>query len=85
MPTKHQRIPVTKDAELAEALAQVESQFRGRPTASVVHDLAVKGAEAFAREDVERREALERLIELFSGSADGIDLDVLERVEELAW
>src|SRR5207253_9402907 len=56
MPTKHRRIPVTNDQELADALARAEPYFRGAPTATIVHDLAVQGAPALERERREREQ-----------------------------
>src|SRR6266511_277916 len=85
MPTNHRRIPVTNDPELAEALARVASHFPGAPAARVVHDLAVKGAEALAREREGSEQALERLVELSTLRGDALDWDMLERVDELAW
>lgn len=84
VPTKHQRILVTKDAELADALARVESLFDETPTATIVHDLAVRGADAMLNEEERRRAAIERLIEWSTGD-DFLDRDVLERIDELAW
>ena len=85
MPTNHRRIPVTNDPELAEALARVASHFPGAPAARVVHDLAVKGAEAIAREREGSEQALERLVDLSTLRGDALDWDMLERVDELAW
>ena len=85
MPTRHRRIPVTNDPELAAALGRVAAQFSGVPAARVVRDLAIKGAEALEREQRARKEAIERLV-AFSTERQGlIDWDVLERVDELAW
>ena len=85
MPTKHQRIPVTNDEELAEALASVRSLFAGVPAARVVHDLAVRGAASLAAEERARDEAIGRLKELSANLERFVDLDVLERIDELAW
>ena len=85
LPTKHQRIPVTNDPELAEAIARVERYFPGVRTARVVHDLAVKGAETVARERADHEAAIERLVGFSTGRRDLIDWDVLERIDELAW
>jgi hypothetical protein len=85
VPTKHPRIPVTNDARLAEALARVAPHFQGLPTATVVHDLALKGAEALERERAERGRALERLVAFSTRREDLIDWDVLERLDEIAW
>ena len=85
VPTQHPRIPVTNDPELARALARVEHYFPDAPTARIVRELALKGAEAIEREQGDREAAIERLIALFTAPKDGIDLDVLERIDELAW
>jgi hypothetical protein len=85
MPTQHPRIPVTNDPELANALRRVEQYFPDAPAARVVRELALKGVEAIEREQDERGEAIERLIALFTQPNDGIDVDVLERIDELAW
>jgi hypothetical protein len=85
MPTKHQRIPVTNDPDLADALRRVEPHFQGAPAARIVHDLAIKGAEAMEREQDERAKAMEDLLFLFTKPNDSLDLDVLKRIDELAW
>ena len=82
MPTKHQRIAVTNDAQLREALARVEAIFNGVPTAKVVHDLAVKGAQAVVDDERRRRDAIQRLIEWSTG--DDMDRETLLRIDE-AW
>jgi len=85
MPTRHQRIPVTNDPELEDALRRVSRYYSGTPAARVVRDLALKGAEAIEREQRGKKEALERLVALSTERAAAIDWDVLERVDELAW
>lgn len=85
MPTQHPRIPVTKDGVLAEALASVAPLFPKKAPATVVHDLAVKGAEAVLEEQRMREGALSRLVALSTERTDALDWDVLEHVDELAW
>ena len=85
MPTRHRRIPVTSDPELTDALHRVAPHFAGAPAAKIVHDLALKGAEALEREQSQRREAIERLVDVASRRSDLIDWDVLERADETAW
>jgi hypothetical protein len=85
MPTRYRRIPVTSDPQLTDALARVEHHFAGAPTARMVRDLAIKGAEAIEREHEERDQAIERLIDLAARRTDWIDWDVLENIDELAW
>ena len=84
MPTKHPRIAVTKDAELAAALASVRGQFEGAPEARIVRDLAILGAEALTADEARRQELTERLI-AWSTSPDGIDREALRTVRETAW
>ena len=85
MPTRHQRIPVTNDPELADALRRVSRYYSGAPVARVLRDLALKGAEAVEREEHQQEAALERLVALSTERGAAIDWDVLERVDELAW
>jgi hypothetical protein len=85
VPTKHQRIPVTNDPELADALQRVARFYAGQPASRVIRDLAIKGAETVEREQSEREAAIERLIALTDGRSNLIDWDVVERIDELAW
>lgn len=85
MPTRHRRIPVTNDPELAEALARVEQFFAGAPAARIVRDLALRGARDLERERTERAEAIERLVEVASRRRNLVDWEVLETIEDTAW
>jgi len=85
MPTSWSRINVTNDPELRAALERVAPYFRGAPAARVVHDLAIRGAEELLRANGDREAAVERLIALSVERAPGIDWDVLERIDEIAW
>jgi hypothetical protein len=85
VPTKHQRIPVTNDPELAEALARVARFYAGQPASRVIRDLALKGAEAVEAAEARRAEAIEWLIEVSTKREDVLDWDALDRVDELAW
>jgi hypothetical protein len=85
MPTKHPRIAVTQDEELSAALEMVGAFLSDAPTATVVHDLAVKGAKALLVEREAEAAALERLIALSTERQTQVDWAVLEHVEELAW
>jgi hypothetical protein len=85
MPTKHERIGVVKDAALTSALDSVSAIVGPRtPAATVVHDLAIRGAQAL-RDDTARRSKL--LMELASWSTSDQppwDPEVLARIDELA-
>jgi predicted nucleic acid-binding protein len=80
MPTRHDRIPVTKDPELAAALERVASLVpAGAKPATLVHDLAVRGADALLAERRDDAEALEALIARSTGEDPGYDRDLLAR------
>jgi len=83
VPTKHQRVAVLKDEELAQALERVEALFPGVPAARVVHDLAIRGAEAALADAARRRAALEALVAWSTG--DDIDREALLTVRQTAW
>lgn len=86
MPTRFSRIPVTKDQALAEALDRVAPLVEpDRPAASLVHDLAIRGAEAMLAERQRDAEDIERLIERSTSADPGFDVDVARRIDELAW
>jgi hypothetical protein len=86
MPTRFARIPVTKDLALTEALDRVAPLVRpGQPAASLVHDLAVRGAEALLAERQHDAEGIERLIQRSTSADPGFDVDVAQRIDELAW
>jgi hypothetical protein len=85
--TRRQRITVTKDEALANALERMRPFFPGKPAAALVHDLAIKGAIAIEEDEprivdeVRRAEAMERLVE-WSITLPGLDRDVLLHAEE---
>ncbi|CAN5603879.1 hypothetical protein BH20ACT18_BH20ACT18_03350 [soil metagenome] len=84
MPTKHERIGVVKDQALAEALESVASLIGPKaPTATVVHDLAIRGAQAMCDEETGRRELLRELAHWSTSDDPPWDPDVLSRVDEL--
>lgn len=86
VPTRFARIPVTKDLALTEALDRVAPFIEPeQPAASLVHDLAIRGAEAMLAERQQDTAALERLIEHSTSADPGFDVDVAQRIDELAW
>lgn len=86
MPTHWKRIAVTQDPELTEALERVAPFYPDVAPARLVHDLAVKGAEAVEEERRRSTEAIEAAISLSIGrDRHLIDWEVLERIDELAW
>jgi CMP-N-acetylneuraminic acid synthetase len=68
VPTKHPRIQVTADPELAAALRRAKRREPGVAASRLLRDLALRGDVAAEEEDAsheaERRAAMEHLIEL---------------------
>jgi hypothetical protein len=85
--TRRQRITVTKDEALANALERMRSYWPGKPDAALIHDLAIKGAIAVEEdepkffEEIRRKKAMERPVD-WSKFLDGLDRDVLLHAEE---
>jgi len=84
MPTKHERIGVVKDEALQQALESVASIVGATPAATVVHDLAIRGARAIQDDAARRSELLRDLAEWSTGDAPPWDPDVLARIDELS-
>ncbi len=82
MPTKHRRIAIVEDEELAASLAEV-SPFVDEKTskAKLIRDLAMRGAERILEEQRGRREALERLAE-WSTTPGAMDREALLTARE---
>ncbi|MFZ1155056.1 MAG: hypothetical protein WAN93_09150 [Solirubrobacteraceae bacterium] len=86
MATRFDRIPVTKDLALAAALDRVIPLIgTNKPTATLVHDLAILGAEAFVEEQDLRSKQLAWVAEVTTSPETPWDLEVLEQIDELAW
>jgi hypothetical protein len=86
VPTRFTRIPVTKDLALAEALDRVAPLVEPKqPTATLVHDLAIRGAEELLAERGRQDDAIERLIERSTSTDPGFDVAVARQIDELAW
>jgi hypothetical protein len=77
MPTPHKRIPVTQDPELTEALHRVAPYYPNTAPARLVHDLALKGAEAIVAEQRLADDAIEQLVAFSTETRDLIDWRVL--------
>jgi hypothetical protein len=86
VPTRFARIPVTRDLALAEALDRVAPLLESdQPAATLVHDLAIRGAEVLLAERGQQADAIERLIERSTSADPGFDVEVAQRIDELAW
>ena len=85
IPTRHPRISVTNDPELDAAITRARIWMDGAPDATIVHDLAIRGAEAMAQDEELRREALDRLARWATDPDSSMDRETLVRIDELAW
>jgi hypothetical protein len=86
MPTRFARIPVTKDLALAEALDRVAPLVApNQPAATLVHDLAIRGADELLAEHGRQADAIEHMIERSTSTDPGFDVEVAQRIDELAW
>ncbi len=85
VPTRHPRISVTNDPALDEAITRARTWMNGAPEATIVHDLAIRGAEAMTQDETLRREALERLTDWATDTGSSLDRETLLRIDELAW
>jgi hypothetical protein len=71
---------------LVEALDRVAPLVApNQPTATLVHDLAIRGAEGLLAEHGRQAEAIERLIDRSTSIDPGFDVEVARRIDELAW
>jgi hypothetical protein len=84
--TRFDRIPVTKDPALAAALDRVTTIVgAGKPMATLVHDLAIRGADALVEEQQDRARELAWVAEATTSGEPPWDPKILERIDELAW
>src|SRR3954464_12688850 len=85
-PPRHDRIPVTKDPELAAALERVAPLVPvGTRPATLVRDLALRGADALLAERRDDHAAIERLIARTTAEDPGYDRAVLGAIDREAW
>ena len=81
MPSKHPRIAVTADTELAEALERVRvATGTHEPDATLVRRLAVEGANAEVEARHGRREAAEELMAVMDRGGFDLDLEAIDRL-----
>jgi DnaJ-domain-containing protein 1 len=86
VPTHRDRIAVTKDPELAAALERVASLVpAGIKPATLVRDLAVRGAEAMIADRDDHDAAVERMIARTTAENPGFDRDTLADIHREAW
>jgi hypothetical protein len=85
MPTKHSRIGVVEDPELHEAIEKVAPYFTGAARATIVHDLAVKGAELLLEQRARDANAIEALVKASTTRDGSIEWSVLDDIDRRAW
>jgi hypothetical protein len=86
MATRFARIAVTKDPALADALDRVAPFVDSdKPTATLVHDLAIRGVDALVEEKRDRTAQLAWVAKATTSPNPAWDREVLERIDELAW
>jgi hypothetical protein len=86
VPTSHDRIPVTKDPALAEALDRARALASpGIATATLVHYLAIRGAAALLADHQRDAEAIERLVRRTTSGDPRYDPDILADIDRLGW
>jgi hypothetical protein len=85
MPSKHPRIAVTSDPELAGALERVRVATGTREAdATLVRRLAVEGAQAELDAREQRRAAAEALLSAMDDGGFDLDLDAIDRLNQAA-
>jgi hypothetical protein len=86
MATRFNRIAVTKDPALAAALDRATPILgAGKPAATLVHDLAIRGADALVEEQRSRTQQLAWVARVTTSPKTLWDSEVVERLDELAW
>lgn len=85
MPSKHPRIAVTSDPELAGALERVRvATGTAEADATLVRRLAVEGAHAELDARDQRRAAAEGLLSAMDDGEFDLDLDAIDRLNRAA-
>lgn len=79
MATKHPRVQVTVDPELAQAMAAVDAHPASR--SGLIRDLAIRGAEVALEERGKHAKAIEMLCKIADGEI-AYDFAALEEVIE---
>jgi len=86
MPTSYDRILITKDPALAEALDRAAAIVKpGIASATLVRDLAIRGAQAMLADQQQDAEAIERLVKRTTAQDPGYDPEVLADIDRLGW
>ena len=84
MPTRHPRIPVIEDPELARALERARPLVDARSKPALLRALALRGAEQVMGEEARRAALLERLAD-WSTDPEGLDWGAGREAHERGW
>ena len=84
VPTRHPRIPVIEDPELAAALARAAPLVAARSKPALLRELALRGADQVVDEAARRNALLERLAE-WSTDPDGLDWEAVREAHDRGW
>jgi len=85
MASRHPRVQVPRDPELERAIGRARAAMgASTPTSQVVHELALRGAEAVESDRAVAKRAVDFAIEVADG-ASGLDLESLRTARERAW
>lgn len=82
---RHSRVQVPRDPDLERAIRRGRAVLgASAPTSRVVHELAVRGAEALESDQAAERRAAEFALSVAEGTS-GLDLESLRSARERAW
>ena len=84
MPTRHPRIPVIEDPELARALERARPLVDARSKPALLRALALRGAELVVGEEARRRQLPERVAG-WSTDPEGVDREAVREAHERGW
>lgn len=85
MASRHQRVQVPVDHEVAEAISLGRRLIgHDAPASQILRALALRGAQGLEADQEARRAASEFLVSVADGTS-GLDLEALRTVRERAW
>jgi hypothetical protein len=83
--SRHSRVQVPRDRDLERAIKRGRAMLgASTPTSRVVHELALRGAEALESDQAAERRAAEFALSVAEG-ASGLNLESLRSARERAW
>jgi hypothetical protein len=83
--SRHSRVQVPRDPDLERAIKRGRTVLgASTPTSRIVHELALRGAEAFESDEDAERRAVEFALSVAEGTS-GLNLESLRSARERAW